>query len=63
MSQICKVAPGWREVYMSLEVLSMSSVRHRQTGIERTVGLCDFGNLRCLFCHELIGDGERWKKV
>ncbi|CAG0961830.1 hypothetical protein ANRL3_00927 [Anaerolineae bacterium] len=47
---------------MTLEV-SMSSVRDRQTGIERMLGPCDSGNLKRLFCQELIGDGERAKKV
>lgn len=27
------------------------------------VGPCYPGNLRCLFCHELFGDGEIWEKV
>ena len=60
MARICKVALGWKEIFMSLEV-SMSSVRHRQTGIERMVGPCDSGNLRYLFGQKLIGDGDMEK--
>lgn len=41
----------------------MSSVRQRQTGIERTVGPCDSRNLKRLFCQELIGDAERAQRL